>query len=407
MQQLLESGSKKPKAYKIMSEAQLKKEATKLSEDKNRYVADVGKAILKVLVKGVDVLSDLLAKVNVVIFMAPLSLAFILTVTISCILYLTLMAPPIVIGIALTQQKKFLKKTLKNLDEPTKQYFCAIDDIANDRYIIVEESFNSHSFSPTVESVTNWDMVLEAPKEDDEPTDYTKEVDDEDENDKPTDYTEEVKTDDEPETEDKGESTDEPTDYTEEVDAQNDEPEEDTTDEPTDYTEEVDNDNTDDGEEVTTDGEVETEDTGESTDEPTDYTEEVDNDNTDEEPEEDGTEDDTTDEETTDDTNADSTNGENTIVKNYNLLVDFQSMHKTIGEILDSLHDIVYPQPIQNQVLTKGINNLQEIKSQIERYINYSFSEDYKKNVYYYTVYLQASKMNLEMLRKNYQLDKE
>ena len=173
------------------------------------------------------------------------------------------------------------------------------------------------------------------------------------------------------------------------------------------YTEEVDNDNTDDDEEVTTDGETETEDTGESTDEPTDYAEEVDNDNTDEEPEEDGTEDDTTDEETTDDTNADSTNGENTIVKNYNLLVDFQSMHKTIGEILDSLHDIVYPQPIQNQVLTKGINNLQEIKSQIERYINYSFSEDYKKNVYYYTVYLQASKMNLEMLRKNYQLDKE
>ena len=345
----VETNIKKPKSYKVLSETEIKREATKLSKDDNKYVADVGKAILNVLVKGAVAVTDLLSAVNVLIFTAPAILADVLLLVISALIFIVSITPTLVISKALKAQKHFLKSVLKNINEPTKQYFNAIDDITNERVIITEESANILSLTPSVESITNWDIALEAPNKDkDEPTDYTKNVDNPNDNtDKPKDYTEDVTTNDKPE----------PVDNTED-------------DEPTDYTQDVDGDNTTD-----------------DTDTTDDTTDDVDN--------------------TQDTTTTDSTNDENTIVKNYNLLVDFQNLHTTISEILDGLHDVVYPQPIQNQVLTKGINNLQEINEQIEKYVNYSFSNDYKKNTYYYTVYLQACKMNLEMLRKNYQLGKE
>ena len=349
----IETNVKKPKSYKVLSEAEIKKEATKLSKDKNKYVADVGKAILKVLVKGAGAVTDLLSAVNVLIFTAPIVLGTVLVVVVSTLLFVTTITPPYLISKALIAQKRFLKSVLKNIDEPTRQYFNAIDDIAEDRITITEESVNEFSLLSTVESVTNWDMVLEAPKED-EATDYTKNINNPDNEDEPTDYTQDVEptsddvtTDDEPETVDDTEP-------------------EDNQDEPTDYTQDVEPTGDDDSTDVTTDDDM-----------------------------------------SNDDTSTDSTNDENNTIKNYNLLVDFQNMHRTIGEILNSLHNVVYPQPIQNQVLTKGINNLQEIKELVEKYIDYEFDGDYKKNTYYYTIYLQAITMNLEMLKKNCQLDNE
>ena len=411
----VETNIKKPKSYKVLSETEIKREATKLSKDDNKYVADVGKAILNVLVKGAVAVTDLLSAVNVLIFTAPAILADVLLLVISALIFIVSITPTLVISKALKAQKHFLKSVLKNINEPTKQYFNAIDDITNERVIITEESANILSLTPSVESITNWDIALEAPNKDkDEPTDYTKNVDNPNDNtDEPKDYTEDVTTNDKPEPVDNTED-DEPTDYTQDVKPEDDNGDTgtdtgDTPDEPTDYTQNVDPPEPDDTgnteEDVTTNDEPEPVDNTED-DEPTDYTQDVDGDNTTDNT---NTTDDTTDDvdNTQDTTTTDSTNDENTIVKNYNLLVDFQNLHTTISEILDGLHDVVYPQPIQNQVLTKGINNLQEINEQIEKYVNYSFSNDYKKNTYYYTVYLQACKMNLEMLRKNYQLGKE
>ena len=90
-----------------------------------------------------------------------------------------------------------------------------------------------------------------------------------------------------------------------------------------------------------------------------------------------------------------------TAVKNYNIRLKFKKLAESISDILTNLSSIIYHNPIQNQVLERGIDNIQTIKEQIISYMEFNLSSDYKTNLYYYTTFIQALQLNLDMLTKN------
>lgn len=236
----------------------------------------------------------------------------------------------------------------------------------------------------------------------------------------PTDYTDEVDTDD---TEDTGGTNDDDTSDSDNADNGNtgttDTVANDTT---TDDTQtDVDTENDDSGDNTTSDDENnvtdETQDTQQDDnglgDEPTDYTQDVgsDSDNTDlsnSDTGEDGEEgDDTTEDDTSEDESSnpsdDSSEGEDreTSVKNYNIRLKLVKLAESIEDILINLSKITYRSSIQNSVLERGIDNITKIKEQIISYMEYNLTADYKQNLYYYTIFMQALQLNLDMLTKN------
>lgn len=88
-------------------------------------------------------------------------------------------------------------------------------------------------------------------------------------------------------------------------------------------------------------------------------------------------------------------------------MVDFQKMFRAISDILVNLEPVIYTQPIQNSVLSQVIKNLRTIKDYVVRYVDFNFSDKYEENLYYYGIFLQAMKFNLEILRKNDELDND
>lgn len=106
----------------------------------------------------------------------------------------------------------------------------------------------------------------------------------------------------------------------------------------------------------------------------------------------------------TDDSNG---NDRDIAVKNYNIRLKFKKLVESISEILQNLSIVVYHNPIQNQVLERGIENIQSIKEQIISYMEFNLSSDYKTNLYYYTTFIQALQLNLDMLTKNSQMSME
>lgn len=96
-----------------------------------------------------------------------------------------------------------------------------------------------------------------------------------------------------------------------------------------------------------------------------------------------------------------------TAIKNYNIRVKFKKLVESISEILQNLSIVMYHNPIQNQVLGRGIENIQSIKEQIISYMEFNLSSDYKTNLYYYTTFIQALQLNLDMLTKNSQMSME
>ena len=69
------------------------------------------------------------------------------------------------------------------------------------------------------------------------------------------------------------------------------------------------------------------------------------------------------------------------------------------------LGSVIYNQSIQNQVLDRGIDNIRKISEYVINYIEMSFSDKYEDNLYHYNIFIQALKLNLEMLKKNARLD--
>lgn len=192
-----------------------------------------------------------------------------------------------------------------------------------------------------------------------------------------------------------------PTDYTEDLNIEGDNV--DSEDEPpSDYTEEVDDADGDNQGDTENDNDDLTDET------PTDYTENADEEsNGDAGDPEDTTQGDSQSE--PDSTTEKQTNGnlfDNNVLKNYSILRNFEKLYELTKEVSDSLSDIVMPTKLQNVVLTQVLKNLSSIKEFILSYVKFQFTLDnYSQNLYYYNVVLQALYLNLELLKRNKQLE--
>ena len=274
--------------------------------------------------------------------------------------------------------------------------------------------------------------VLEAPQdeEDDEdtPTDYTADVDDDETEDDESaeDFTSDVYDGEEaPEDDESEDEDDEPEDFTadaedggepaeapedseaEPVSDEGDEPVEDEEDTPEDFTDDATGEET--GEEEPEGGEFDGEEPSED-EAPADFTDDVSGEG--EETPEDGDEPTIDDSgETTDDMASEDPNEinlDNSSIRNYNLMIDFQKLYKNLEDILTHLNNVSYTTSIQNSVRDRCMDNLTRLKGEVYSYIDQYYSKDFKVNIYYYTTYIQALKINLEMLHKNsVMLDKD
>ena len=229
-------------------------------------------------------------------------------------------------------------------------------------------------------------VLLEA-DDDETATDYT--ADNNDDNEEPegnvgnddiaTDYTN-----DEPE--DQGDNqednnNDQAEDYTQ-TDETNDEDQD--GEQPEDDTEE-----NADGEEDTPEGEDD--DNGEDEETATDYTDDADTDT-------DDTEEDTDDT----DTSPDSGNiKRNTLIKNYNLLNDFNKVYNLVNDTISNIESTVYGDVVQTKIVNQVLKNLTRIKEFILTFIKYYFNDNlYEFNLYYYETIMTSLELNLKILTK-------
>ena len=171
----------------------------------------------------------------------------------------------------------------------------------------------------------------------------------------------------------------------------------------------IDGESTDEETEDTT-SEEETEDDG-TEEEATDYTDMAD------EAGAEGTEEDDTgegmdDSEGTDDSMGDETSSDteesegndklfdNKEVKNYFLLNSFLSLHQTVIDVLDTVNGVVLPTPDGNNLMAKVVKNLQDVKSFVEKFIQFQFNEkDYAFNLYYYNLLISVLRLNLKLFQ--------
>lgn len=212
---------------------------------------------------------------------------------------------------------------------------------------------------------------IDTTKEDEDTTDYTGEETDGNENiDTTTDETEE-----------------ETTDYTSETDDSDEETENDTTDdEPVDYTaEEEESDPEEDGADATDDT---TDDT-----ESTDYTETTDDDS------------DSTDSGDEGDDTENSESGEEQDPKEKEnmriLLEDFTNLYFMVKNTITKLSNIDKSNVVINKIVTQISSNLNVLKKQLFDFIIFNFPKGkYVTNLYKYNYFLEAFKINVEMLKK-------
>lgn len=143
----------------------------------------------------------------------------------------------------------------------------------------------------------------------------------------------------------------------------------------------------------------------EDDDMPNDYTDDVDTD--------DGIEgEDTGDDEMSEDENVDETeeteeSSDNNDIKNYNLLIDFQKLYKSLEGILTGLKTTSYKTSLQNSVLKRVMTNLDKLRSEVVNYIEFNFGKDYNVNLYYFNIYVQLLKITLEMMNRMGELYEE
>jgi len=135
---------------------------------------------------------------------------------------------------------------------------------------------------------------------------------------------------------------------------------------------------------------------------PTDYTEQDDEsdpstDGSDADGSTDGDTDDTTDDTGTDETEQDPTEAENNRI----LLDDFANFFHLIKNTLSKLSNIDKSNILINKIATQITTNLNVLKKQIFDYITFSFPKGkYVANLYKYNYFLEAFKINVEMLKK-------
>lgn len=85
-------------------------------------------------------------------------------------------------------------------------------------------------------------------------------------------------------------------------------------------------------------------------------------------------------------------------IKNYFLLNNFLSMHQTSVDVLDTVNGVVLPSPDANRIMAKVVKNLQGVKTFIEKFIQFQFSEkDYAFNLYYYNLLMNVLRINLKL----------
>jgi hypothetical protein len=73
-------------------------------------------------------------------------------------------------------------------------------------------------------------------------------------------------------------------------------------------------------------------------------------------------------------------------------------MHETVVDVLDTVNGVILPTPEGNSIMGKVVKNLQNVKTFIEKFIQFQFSEsDYAFNLYYYNILMNALRMNLKL----------
>lgn len=421
------------KKCKLLTDEEIKQKAKEVYKTTdNKETKSLCNEIITAIDSSFSNINALMNAINLVLFLGILTVDL-LVIVISVLALAIATMPFNLIRSLLKGQQRFLRGRLKP-DDNIKNYYAAVDNILAADFI---EEIQLESFLPIDLSFLN--VVTEAPKtEDVDPRD-----DNEDEDDNPNNLTEDIE---QEEADATNEEDDVPEDYTEDVDTgdtepndneeqpeENPEPQEDTPEEDTatDFTADavaeeqppeegevdanVDNAETDEGD--TTGDETEEipeeeptddtagEDTGD-TDEPMDFTDDADGADAGGEdvPEEgDATGNEETPDETIDDTaenGEDNNKLENSIVKNYNLMLDFSTLYKSTEGVLRYLQTVHYGTTIQNSIVERCISNITKVKEQVKDYIENGFGKNYTSNLYYYTVYVQCLKINLEMLRK-------
>ena len=412
-----EATSIKKTTYTAFTIKEADKVADKLIKDSNPTIQSFGHSLKRGILSNFENFVDILGKINGLFYAGLVVTPYMLSVVVSTLLLLVTSTPYSLIASALEKQKRFLRNAVRKEDKYLQKYHDVLD------IVIRSEGIESvtESFSIVMEAPANEEDTAE--DENDAVTDYTDEVEDEEDpgedNDNVTDYTDEVDTDEEDASEEETpDENDEVTDYTDEVDPEEDEPTPTAADDGGETTDDTDTTTADTGE---TDADTDTgtgdntdaqatddageedpgagdETEGETTDDvdtATDYTDEdtVDDAETDDAE----TTDNTADEAGTDEENGDS--NQNSIVKNYNLILDFQQLYRLLEDLTTTLEATVFKSPIQNVALAQIIKNMKRLRESVSNYIEFNFGNDYTMNLYNYNIFLKALKLILEMLQ--------
>lgn len=335
--------------YRALTNKEALNAANKLIKSDNPTLSAFGLSIKLGVETTFDNFIDILGKINSLFYVGLVTTPAMLFIVVGVVLLAIETLPFSIIAEALKRQRKFLRTSIRKDEKLLGEYYDIIDNIVkSDGNVSVIEAMLP---------------VMEAPDEEDELTDYTSDAEEgpTDEEDELTDYTDDV--DDDPEEDTPGDETG-VTDENPEED-----PAEDSEDDLTDYTDDV---STDD-------------DTGDSTD-----TDTLDD--------------------TSDSTSEDTETGEvdkNITIKNYNLILDFQTLFKYLEEICTGLESTVFKTPIQNSALTQIVNNMRKIRNAVANYIEFNYGNDYITNLYNYNIFVKALKLNLEMLQTTKDLHEE
>lgn len=182
-------------------------------------------------------------------------------------------------------------------------------------------------------------------------------------------------------------------DYTEEAESDipadntdDNNPDEDT---PSDYTEEAESTEDDTGTEDEAGGESNTDDN------PTDYTDEIDggDDDTVQSTDDNDNATDSSDEQSDENKNADS--------RNVSLIDDMIALYYSLKSTMGKLDNYTQMSILGNKVIVQVKTNLSELLDSVFSYINDNFKKNtYAKNMYMYNAFIEAYKVNIEMLKK-------
>lgn len=196
------------------------------------------------------------------------------------------------------------------------------------------------------------------------------------------------------------------TDYTQDNDSTNEPNNQNNDDNAEDYTKDAQDNDSNDSESDTPNDDESTENDGDSdnmesgdeeqSDTATDYTTDagVDNDN-------DSDSSDSSDDTGDDISNDGTPNKRHTLIKNYNLLNDFNKVYNLVDDTISTIESTIYGDVVQNKIVNQVLKNLTRIKEFILTFIRYHFNDNiYEFNLYYYETIMTSLELNLKILSK-------